>query len=59
MFDGEKYLGQKVSILNIEWVVFYLFQDRIHCLNPLKEPWAFYNLRRLATLNSKIHNVKH
>ena len=40
MFDGEKYLGQKVSILNIEWVVFYLFQDRIHCLNPLKEPWA-------------------
>ena len=41
-FDGYKVLNQTVSIRIFEGVCFS--RDKIHCLDPSKQPWALANL---------------
>ena len=56
MFGGYKFLRQTVLNGIFEGVVFS--RDKIHCLDPSKQPRALANLWMLATLASQIHNAK-
>ena len=46
MFGGHKLLDQMVLIGVFEGVVFS--HDKIHCLDPSKQPWALTNLQTLS-----------
>ena len=41
-FGGNNFLGQTVSFGICQGVVFSC--DKIHCLDPSKQPWALANL---------------
>ena len=53
---GNNFLGQTVSFGICQGVVFS--RDKIHCLDPSKQPQALANLWTLASLTSQIQNAK-
>ena len=55
-FVGNNFLGQTVSFGICQGVVFS--RDKIHCLDPSKQPRALANLWTLASLASQIQNAK-
>ena len=56
MFGDNNFLGQTVSFGICQGVVFS--HDKIHCLDPSKQPRALANLWTLALLTSQIQNAK-
>ena len=56
MFGGNNFLSQMVSFGIYQGVVFS--HDKIHCLDPSKQPRALANLWMLASLASQIQNAK-
>ena len=56
MFGGNNFLGQTVSFGICQGIVFS--RDKIHCLDPSKQPRALANLWTLASLASQIQNAK-
>ena len=55
-FRGNNFLGQMVSFGICQGVVFS--HDKIHCLDPSKQPRALANLWMLASLASQIQNAQ-
>ena len=56
MFVGINFLGQTVSFGICSGVVFS--HDKIHCLDPSKQPRVLANLWTLASLATQIQNAK-
>lgn len=55
-FVGDTFLGQTVSFGICQGVVFSC--DKIHCLDPSKQPRNLANLWMLASLATQIQNAK-
>ena len=56
MFGGNNFLGQTVSFGICQEVVFS--HDKIHCLDPSKQPRVLANLSTLTSLASQIQNAE-